>query len=322
MMKASFRLAVAVAVFACVSAVAHAQDYPTRPIRIIVPYAAGQGTDVATRYLGDQLGKALGQVVVVDNRPGAAGNIGSLAAARAAPDGYTLLMGTNGTHAAAPFLYADLGFDPAADFEPIALTGVLPLAIVTRPDNPVDSIPKLIEAARARPDALNVAYTTTSSRAVLELFKQQARAPLFGIAYKGSSQAIADLLGGQVDYMVDTIASVHAQVTAGKLKALAVTSRQSSELLPGVKSIAERGVANFEITGWTALYAPKRTPEPVVRRVAAELTKILGQPETRQRLLALGIEPRVASGRELVEFLDAERSKWGQVIRSAGIKAD
>jgi tripartite-type tricarboxylate transporter receptor subunit TctC len=322
MMKRLFRLAVAVSALACSAGAVHAQDYPSRPVRIIVPYAAGQGTDVATRYLGDQLGKALGQPIVVDNRPGAAGNIGSLAAARAAPDGYTLLMGTNGTHAAAPFLYTDLGFDPATDFEPIVLTGSLPLAIVTRPDNPIDSIPKLIDAARARPDAINVAYTTTTSRAVLELFKQQARAPLFGIAYKGSSQAIADLLGGQVDYMVDTIASVHAQVTAGKLKALAVTSRASSALLPGVKSIAEQGVANFEITGWNALYAPKRTPEPVIRRIAAELTKILDQPETRQRLLQIGIEPRVASGRELVDFLDAERNKWGQVIRSAGIKAD
>jgi tripartite-type tricarboxylate transporter receptor subunit TctC len=319
--KPLLRAALALLALACTGVVL-AQAYPSRPIRIIVPYAAGQGTDVATRYLGDQLAKALGQPVVVDNRPGAAGNIGSQVAARAAPDGYTLLMGTNGTHAAAPFLYSDLGFDPAADFEPIALTGVLPLAIVTRPDNPVDSIPKLIEAARAKPDAINVAYTTTSSRAVLELFKQQARAPLFGIAYKGSSQAIADLLGGQVQYMVDTIASVHAQVTAGKLKALAVTSRKSSELLPGVASIAEQGVANFEITGWNALYAPKRTPEPVVRQVAGALTKILEQPETRQRLLAIGIEPRVITGRDLVTFLDAERSKWGEVIRSAGIKAD
>jgi len=312
----------AIVTLAAAMGVAHAQAYPTRPVRIIVPYAAGQGTDVATRVLAEQLGKALGQPAVVDNRPGAAGNIGTLAAAKSPADGYTLLMGTNGTHAAAPFLYADLGFDPAADFEPIALTGVLPLAIVTRPDNPIDSIPKLIEAARAKPDALNVAYTTTSSRAVLELFKQQARAPLFGVAYKGSSQAIGDLLGGQIDYMVDTVASVHAQVTAGRLKALAITSRASSELLPGVKSVAEQGVANFELTGWNALYAPKRTPEPVVRLVASELTRILAQPDVRQRLLQLGIEPRSATGRELAEFLDAERTKWGQVIKSAGIKAE
>ena len=301
---------------------AHAQTYPARPIRIVVPYAAGQGTDVATRYLAEQLGKALGQSVIVENRPGAAGNIGTAYAAKSPPDGYTLLMGTNGTHAANPFLYSDAGFDPAADFEPVILTGILPLAIATRPDNPIDSVPKLVEAARARPDAINAAYTTTTSRAVLELFKQQARAPLFGIAFKGSSQAIGDLLGGQIDYMVDTVASLHAQVGAGRLKALAITSRTSSELLPGVKSIAEQGVTNFELTGWNVLYAPRRTPEPIVRQLASELTKILRQPEARARLLQNGIEPRIASGRELTEFLDAERGKWGQIIKSAGIKAD
>lgn len=278
----------------------HAQAYPSRPVRIVVPYAAGQGTDVLTRYLADQPTKVLGQSVIVDNRPGAAGNVGTLHAAKAPADGYTILMGTNGTHAAAPFLFADLGFDPQADFEPIVLTVVTSLAIVTNAGNPVDDVPKLVAAARARPDTINVAYKTTSSRAVLELFKQQAGAPLFGVPYKGSAQAIGDLLGGQVEFMVDTVASLRAQIAAGKLNALAITSRSSSDVLPGVKSVAEQGVRDFEITGWNVLYAPKNTPPEAIRTLASATTKVLAQPETRQYLLNLGMEVRPMTGPELV----------------------
>lgn len=303
-------------------ATAHAQAYPSRPIKIVVPYAAGQGTDVAARYIGEQLSKLVGQGVVVENRPGAGGNIGSLQVAKTTPDGYTLLMGTNGTHAAAPFLYPNLGFDPMTDFEPVALIGILPLMFATTPGNSVDSIPKLIAAARAKPDALNVAFTTTTSRATLELFKQAAKAPLFGVAYKGSAQAISDVIGGQMEYMVDTVASIRTQVTSGKMKAIAITSLASSELLPGVKSVAEQGVANYQISGWNVLYAPKGTPPDIVRALAADITKIMAQAETRQKLLQLGLDPQVSTGADLVSFLRAERDKWGEVIRSANIKLD
>jgi tripartite-type tricarboxylate transporter receptor subunit TctC len=299
-----------------------AQAWPDRPVRIVVPYPAGQGTDVATRYLAEQVSKSLGQNVIVENRPGAGGNIGTQYVARTTPDGYTLLMGTNGTHAAAPFLFANLGFDPLADFEPIALIGVLPLAIVTAPNNPVDTVEKLVAAARARPDAINVAWTTTTSRATLELFRQQASAPLFGVAYKGSAQAIGDVIGGQVEYMVDTIASLRTTVTGGKLKALAVTSATSGELLPGVRSVAEQGVRGYAITGWNVLYAPKGTPEAAVRRMAAEVSRVMQQAETKQKLLQLGIEPQTATGAELARFVVAERDKWGGVIRSANIRAE
>ena len=299
-----------------------AQSYPARPVRIVVPYPAGQGTDVATRYVAEQLSKSMGQNFVVENRPGAGGNIGTQFVARAPADGYTLLMGTNGTHAAAPFLFANLGFDPLADFEPIALIGILPLTFVTAPGNPVDSIDKLIAAAKAKPDAINVAFTTTTSRATLELFKQQAGAPLFGVAYKGSAQAITDLMGGQIEYMVDTIASLRTTVTGGKLKALAVTSPTAGELLPGVRSVAEQGVRGYDISGWNVLYAPKGTPPEAVRALAAEITKVIAQPETKQKLLQLGIEPLSMTGADLATFVVAERDKWGGVIRSANIKVE
>jgi len=299
-----------------------AQPYPSRPVRVVVPYPAGQGTDLVTRYVAEQLSRGMGQNFVVDNRPGAAGNIGTQAVARAPADGYTLLMGTNGTHAAAPFLFASPGFDPLADFEPVALIGILPLAIVTGPGNPVDSVDKLIAAAKARPDAINVAFTTTTSRATLELFKQKAGAPLFGVAYKGSAQAISDLIGGQVEYMVDTIASLRTTVAAGKLKALAVTSATSGELMPGVRSVAEQGVRGYELTGWNVLYAPKGTPAEVVRVLAGEVSKVMALPETRQKLLQLGVEPQTATGAELARFVVAERDKWGGVIRAANIRVD
>ena len=301
---------------------AAAQPYPSRPVRIVVPYPAGQGTDVATRYVAEQLSRAVGQNFVVENRPGAGGNIGSLFVARAPADGHTLLMGTNGTHAAAPFLHPNLGYEPLADFEPIALIGLLPMAIVTTPASPLDSVDKLVAAARARPDALNVAYTTTTSRATLELFRQQAGAPLFGVAYKGSAQAISDLVGGQVEVMMDTIASLRASVTGGKLKAIAVTTAAAGELLPGVRSVAEQGVRGFEITGWNVLYAPRGTPPEALRLLATEVARVMAQPETRQRLLQLGIEPQTATGAELARFVAAERDKWGAVIRSANIRAD
>ena len=304
------------------AASALAQPYPNRPVKIVVPYPAGQGTDVAARFLAQQLAKQIGQNVIVENRAGAAGNIGAQFAAKSANDGYTLLMGTNATHAAAPFLFINPGFDPDADFDPIALTGILPMAIVTAPGNPIDSVQKLAEAARAKPDTINVAVTTTTSRSTLELLRQQARAPLFAVLYKGSAQSIADVIGGQVEFMVDTVASVRSQITSGRLKALAVTSLASSELLPGVKSVTEQGVPNFQIAGWNALYAPKGTPPEALRLLAAELTKVMAQPETRERFLSLGIDPQIVTGAELTAYLRAEREKWGKLIRAMGIKAE
>ncbi|HPU54411.1 MAG TPA: tripartite tricarboxylate transporter substrate binding protein [Burkholderiaceae bacterium] len=315
-------LALLVSGAAIVPAPALAQGYPARPVRIVVPYPAGQGTDVATRYVAEQMSRVTGQNFVVENRPGAGGNIGSQSVARAPADGYTLLMGTNGTHAAAPFLFPNLGFDPRADFDAVALIGILPLTIVTAAANPVDTVGKLVAAARARPDTINMAFTTTTSRAALELFKQQANAPVFGIAYKGSAQAITDLVGGQVEYMVDTIASLRTTVAGGKLKALAVTSAASGELLPGVRSVAEQGVRGYELTGWNVLYAPRGTPPEAVAVLAGAIGKVMALAETRQKLLQLGIEPRVMVGAELNAFLAAERDKWGQVIRNAKITAE
>jgi tripartite-type tricarboxylate transporter receptor subunit TctC len=296
--------------------------YPNKPIKLVVPYAAGQGTDVAARYIADLLSKSLGQNVFVENKPGAGGNIGTLQVAKSPADGYTLLMGTNGTHAAAPFLYPNLGFDPESDFEPVVMTGVLPLAFATAPGNPIDTIAKLIAAAKAKPDKINVAYTTTTSRATLELFKMQAKAPLYGVPYKGSAQALTDVMGGQIEFMADTVASIRAHVASGKMKALGITTPTSSELLPGVKSVAEQGVPGYAISGWNVIFAPNGTPADAIRLISTETMKIMALPETKQKLLQMGADPRAMAGSELLGFLKNEREVWGNVIRSANIKIE
>jgi len=303
-------------------ATAEAQTWPNKTVKIIVPYQAGQGTDVATRYFADQLTKALGQTFYVDNKPGAGGNIGTEAAAHSPADGYTLLMGTNGTQTMNEFLYAAPGFDPGKDFTPIMLVGLLPMVVAANPSFPANSVAELVEAAKAKPDKVDVALPSTTARLVFELLKERTGAPLFGVPYKGSATAITEVMGGQVQTMVDTVTALRGHVTSGKLKALGITTLKPSELLPGVKPVAEQGVPGFETTGWVALYAPRGTPEPVIATLSKELTRILAEPETRQRLLQIGLDPVGGTPASLAEFEKKERAKWGPVIKAAGLKGE
>ena len=302
------------------SVAGHAQNYPSKPIKLIVPYAVGQGTDIAARYVADELSRALNQAIVIDNRPGAGGNIGTQIAAKSPADGYTLIIGTNATHAANSFLYTNPGFDPQADFEPIGMVGILPLVYVTAPSSPISNMQDLIRAAKAKPDTLNTAVSTTTCRLAHELFKQKAEAPMFPVDYKGSAQAITALLGGHIEFMVDTITSLRTQITSGQLKALGVTSARSSKLLPGVKSIAEQGVAGYELVGWTVLYAPKGLPPEISRTLTAAVNKVLERSDVQEKLLQMGIDPIIKNGSELKTFLATEKDKWGQLIASAGLK--
>ncbi|MFC6283533.1 MULTISPECIES: Bug family tripartite tricarboxylate transporter substrate binding protein [Polaromonas] len=306
--------------FGFAASAGHAQAYPSKPIKLIVPYAVGQGTDIAARYVGDELAKALNQPIIVDNRPGAGGNIGTQIASKSPADGYTLLIGTNATHAANSFLYTNPGFDPQADFEPIAMVGILPLVYVTAPNNPISNIPDLVRAARAKPDGLNTAISTTTCRMAHELFKQRAEAPMFPVDFKGSAQALTAVIGGQVEYMVDTITSLRTAVLNGQVKALGVTSAKSSKLLPGVKSIAEQGVAGYELVGWTVLYAPKGLPPETARILAAAVSSTLARPNVQEKLLQLGIDPLAMTGDTLKTFTANEKEKWGRLIHGAGLK--
>jgi tripartite-type tricarboxylate transporter receptor subunit TctC len=296
--------------------------WPSKPIRIIVPYAAGQGADVLTRLIGHELSKALGQPVVVENRAGAGGNIGAAAAARAEGDGYTFMLGTNATNAANEFLYANRGFE-AADFASVAMIGLLPMVICTSaPDLPTNSVAELITRARARPDSLNVGLPSTTAQVVFAEFVKSAQAPLFGVMYKGSSQSLMDAIGGQIPLAIDTVTASRPYVVTGKLRALGITSLKESDMLPGVKPVSEQGVPGFDVVAWDAFFAPRSTPREIVARVGDLVTRIVQDPDTRKRMLDIGVEPLVMGPAELDAFVKTERTKWGGIIKTAGIKVD
>jgi tripartite-type tricarboxylate transporter receptor subunit TctC len=307
-------------VFVACATIAQAQTFPSKPIRIIVPYAVGQGTDIAARFIGVELSTELKQPVIIDNRPGAGGNVGTLTAARSTPDGYTIMIGTNATHVANAFLYANPGYDPSADFEPLAMVGILPLVYVTQPSNPINTMQDLVRAARAQPNALNIGISTTTCRMAYELFKARAEAPMFPVDFKGSSQALTAVMGGQVDYMVDTIASLRGAILSHQVKPLGVTSASSSKLLPGVKSLAEQGIGGYELVGWTVFYAPKGVPPEALGVLTSALEKSLARSEVQDRLMQLGIEPQTKSREELKAFSESEKEKWGRLIGAAGLK--
>jgi tripartite-type tricarboxylate transporter receptor subunit TctC len=301
---------------------AWSQPYPNKPVTIIVPYQAGQGTDVAARLFAEQLSKAMGQQFIVDTKPGAGGTLGTAAAARSANDGYTLLMGTVATQTMNEFLYPSVGYDSDKDFAPVILVGMLPMVISANPSFGPSTIPELIAAAKAQPDKLNIALPSTTARIVFELLKERTGAPLFGVPYKGSATAMNEVMGGQVQLTIDTATASRGHVQSGKLKALAITTLKSSDLLPGVKSVAEQGVPGFEVTAWNAIYAPRGTPKEIVDRLNAEVVKVLAQPETRERLMQLGFEPAGGSPEALAAYEKQERAKWGPLIKAAGLKGD
>lgn len=296
--------------------------YPARPVKIIVPYQAGQGTDVATRYLADYLTRAMGQSFVVENRPGAGGNIGAAEVARAAPDGYTLLMGTNGTHALNQYMYNGMPFDPDKDFDPVMLVSTFPMVVLSHPSSPYASLADLQDAAKAKPDTVNVGLPSTTARLVFELLRQQGVNSIRAIPYKGSGTSMTDLIGGQVALAIDTVSASRAFIASGKAKALGVTSLKPTALLAGVKPIAAQGVDGFQVVAWNAIYAPKGTPPAVAGKINAELAKVLARPEVRQRLLELGHEPAGGTPAELADFARGERQKWGPLIEKVGLKAE
>jgi len=302
--------------------VLHAEPYPSRPIRIIVAYPAGQGTDTATRYLADQVGRDLGQPIVIDNRPGAGGNLGTDMTAKSAPDGYTLTMGTNATHVLNEFLYSNLSYSPANDFEPILMVGTFPMVLAVEQHSPFTTVQQLLAAVKSKPRAADIAMPSTSARLVVELLKETSGAQLFGVPYKGSGAAITDLMGSQLPAIVDTPTSLRPHIAAGKIRPLALTSKQESPLMPGVPTIAEQGFSGFEVIAWNALYAPKGTSKEILGKLNAAFNRALSKPETRQKLLEFGFEPAGGSAETLSAFGKQERTKWQGVISAAGLKVD
>src|SRR5438093_1351752 len=307
-----------------IPAPAHAQVYPAKPVRMIVAYPPGGGTDIVGRMVAQRLGESLGQSVVVENRGGASGNIGTELAARAAPDGYTILMGNVAPNAINVSLFKDLPFDPVADFTPVSLVASTPNILVVHPSTPVRTVGELIALAKAKPGALNFASAGVGSSSHLagELFRILAGADIVHVPYKGAGPAMVDVLSGQVQLYFATMPAAMAHVKSGKLAPVAVTSARRSRALPDLPTIAEAGVPGYEASTWYGVLAQAHTPPAVIARLHENIVRILAVPETRGRLADQGFEPVGSSPEEFGAYIKSEIAKWEKVIGDAGIRPE
>ena len=297
---------------------ADAADFPAKPIRLIVPFPAGGPTDIVARPFAQMLGERLGQQIVVDNRGGAGGSIGAMAATSAQADGYTLFLGTVGTNAINPSLYKKLGYDVHKDFTPLASLASAPVAIVVNAQSDIKSVADLIAKAKSKGKTVDYgsAGNGTPGHLVAEMFSRQAGIRLSHVPYKGSAPAITDLLGNQIPLMFDPLQSVLPHIQSGKLRILAISSRQRSGLLPEVKTIEESGLPNFEATAWWALFGPAGIPAAISKKIAAEAETVVQSVEYQKKLEGMGIQPMKLP---LADFQKSETAKWGDAVRAAGI---
>jgi len=305
-----------------IAPLAHAQDdYPNRTVRIIVPFAPGGSTDVVARILADKLGTEMKQGFIVENKPGAGGNIGADAVAKATPDGYTLLMGTTGVLAINKYLYKEMSFDPERDLAPVSYTSLITNILVVNPQVPVKSVAELVALARAKPGALTFASSGAGSSTHLsaELFKSMAGVDILHVPYKGSSQALTDVMGGQVTMLFDNAPSSIPFIEQGKLRAVAVTSTKRLPNLPDVPTLDESGVKGYESLSWSGIMAPAGTPRRVIDKLNAAIEKILRDPDVKQRFASLGVEAVGGPPEAFSRHIRAESEKWARVVKTANI---
>lgn len=307
-----------------VASTALANDFPSRPIKIVVPAAAGGPTHITAQMLAEKMQVSLGQPVIVEPKPGAGNNLGAEFVAKSAPDGYTLLFATTGTHAINQTLFKKLPFDPIKDFEPVSLVVQYPLMLVVASDLPVKSVKELIEYAKKNPGKLNRASggMGTSMHLSGELFVKQANIEAPHIPYKGSAPALNDLMGGHVQLMFNSMITTMPLVEGGKLRALAVTGKKRSPLLPNVPTIAESGLPDYEATGWTGIVVPAGTPRDVVMKLNRAIVEAIKSPAVQETFRKQAADPVGSSPEEFAAFIRKETDKWGATIRAAGISAD
>jgi len=308
---------------------AEAQSWPTKPVRIVVPFPAGGTTDIVARSLGAELQKMWGQSVVIDNRPGAGGNIGADAVAKSTPDGYTVLMGTVGTHSINHSLFAQNGqkmpFDPVKDFVPITLCAAVPNVMVINPKLPVNSVPEFIQYAKANPGKVNMASSGngTSIHLTGELFKTVTGIYMVHLPYRGSAPALTDLIAGNVNVMFDNLPSALPHIKSGRLKALAVTSKSPSAALPGVPTIEQAAnLKDFDASSWFGLFAPAGTPRAIVDKIQGDVAKALSVPEVRERFVSQGAEPGGNTPDQFSAFIKGEIEKWARVVKISNARVD
>ncbi len=298
-----------------------AQSYPSKPVRLIVAYAPGGGTDAVARLVGQQLFEALGQQVVIDNRAGAQGNIGTAAVARAPADGYTILFSDFGLLAINPWVYNDVGFDPIKDFAQIGLVDTFPQIVVAHPGVPATNLKELAALAKAKPDRIVLAYAGVTGQLAGELFSILAGVKMLQVPYKGGGDAVTALLGGHVDVMIVIAPSAVPMVKAGKLRAIAVTGLTRLPSIPDVLTSKESGFPDFEVIGWHGLAAPANTPKDVVTRLNRDLNNVLRMPSVKDSFVARGFEAKSNSPEEMTNFVKSEHDRWGKVVKTAGIRA-
>lgn len=313
------------AVLLCAIALpAASQPYPAKPVRFVVPFAAGGPTDILARLIAQKLGEALGVSVVVDIRAGAGGTIGTELVAKSPPDGYTLLMGATSTHSIGPSLYARIGYDPIKDFAPVTLVANTPSLLAVHPALPVRSVKDLIALAKSRPGQLSYASAGNGSNNHLAgvLFSKMAGVNMVHIPYKGSGQALVDVIAGQVPLMFNNTASIMPFVRSGKLRAIALASAARSPLLPELPTIAETGLPGFEVRSWHGVFAPAGAPREITARLNAEIVKILRLPDVKERLNAQGVELAGSSPEEFAAFVRKELAKWARLVKESGARID
>ncbi len=320
---AAFVATLSIACCALVSPAA-AADYPDKPIRLVVPFPPGGGADNLARTIMPKVAEALGETIVIDNKPGAGGNVGAEIVARSAPDGYTLLYGTNGTHAINQTLYGNLRFDPIKDFAPVSRMTAIAAMLTVTPGFPAHSVSELIAYAQANPGKLNFASAGngTTSHLAGELFRSMTGIDIVHVPYRGGALAATDVVGGQVQMMIDVMPNTYPLVKGGKLRGLAVTTAQRFPAAPEIPTIAESGVPGFEVSAWDGILAPAGTPSAVIDKLNAAIRHSLDDPQVRAALLARGAQAVPSTPEEFARHIKTQTQKWANVVRQSGAKVD
>ena len=301
---------------------AAAQTYPARAVRFIVPFGAGSGTDVLARIVGEHMSRSLGQAVVVENQPGASGVLAAQNVARAAPDGHTVLIATNTTHAANQSLLKSIPYDPVADFEPVSKLGTITLALIAHPSVPARTVQELVAYAKANPGKLTFGAGSSSSRLAGEMLKAQAGIDLVHVSYRSNPQAITDILGGQISLVFADLATTLPQVRGGHVTGLGVSTAERSPLAPDLPTMIEAGIPGYDLSAWFAAFLPARTPRPIIDKLHAAFAAALGDPATRDKLLAAGIEPHGSTPEALGAFVVSETRKWADIVKAVGLRPE
>jgi tripartite-type tricarboxylate transporter receptor subunit TctC len=317
-------LACALAALCVLVPTAVSAEYPDHPIKLVVPFPAGGGADNLARMIMPRVGQALGVAVVIENKPGAGGNVGAELVARAAPDGYTLLYGTNGTHAINETLYGNLRFDPVADFSPVSRMTLIGAMLIVNPELPVNSVAELIKYAKAHPNKLNFASAGngTTSHLAGELFKTMAGIDIVHVPYRGGAAAATDLMAGQVQMMIDVMPNAYPLAKGGRVRGLAVSTARRFPGAPELPTIAESGVPGFDVSAWDGIFAPAGTPVAVIERLNGAIRQALDEPELREQLIAHGAVAVPGTPDDLARHVVSEKAKWAKIVRASGARVD